>query len=247
MPYRRLPNTDAARMRAMKKALKTSRELPPNRMAISARSLVDLQRFVPLFEQEIMLQRRAFVFQQNRRGDYSEKSRKARLYLTHFIRVMNMAIQRGELSPETREYYGIKKHDSNLPSLRTENELITRGQKIIEGEEQRIRDGGCPITNPTIAVVKVRFQSFLEFNDHKKSMAKRVRDYSLKAKNLRKEADELILQVWNETESFFAYLPREISIKECENHGVVYFYRKSEKIKQTFSGDQLPVCYKKVG
>ena len=247
MPYRRLPNTDAARMRAMKKALKTSRELPPNRMAISARSLVALQRFMPLFEQEILLQRQAFVFQQNRSGDYSEISRKARLYLTHFMRVMNMAILRGELPPETREYYGMKKHNSTLPSLRTENELITRGQKIIEGEEQRIRDGGCPITNPTIAVVKVRFQSFLEFNNHKKSMAKRISDYSLRAKDFRKEADKLILQIWNEIEGFFADLPQEIRLKECQNHGVVYFYRKSEKIKQTISTDQLSIYYKKVG
>lgn len=247
MPYRRLPNTDAARMRAMKKALKTSRELPPNRMAISPRSLVALQRFVPLFEQEILLQRQAFIFQQNRSGDYSEISRKARLYLTHFMRVMNMAIQRGELPPETREYYGLKKNDSSLPSLRTENELITRGQRIIEGEEQRIRDGGCPITNPTIAVVKVRFRSFLEFNSHNKSVAKRVRDYSLKAKGFREEADDLILQIWNEIEGYFAHLPREIRLKECENHGVVYFYRKSEKIKQAISGDQLSVYYKKVG
>ena len=36
------------------------------------------------------------------------------------------------------------------------------GKRIIEGEEFRIRKGASPITNPTIAVVKVRFENFLE-------------------------------------------------------------------------------------
>ena len=49
-----------------------------------------------------------------------------------------------------------------FPHLNTENELMSWGRRIIEGEEFRIRKGGSPITNPTIAVVKVRFENFIE-------------------------------------------------------------------------------------
>lgn len=244
MPYRRLPNTDAARIRAMKKAYESSRDLPPNRMIISAKSLVSLQRFIPVFEHNIILQRQTFAFQNMRSGDYAEISRKARVYLIHFIRVMNMAIARGDLSAETRVHYGMAANNSTVPCLKTENQLITWGRKVIEGEEQRLRTGGNPITNPTIAVVKVRFENFLEANNYHKILIKRIRDYSLKADALRKEADEIILQVWNEVEASFSGLPEGIRKKACEDYGLVYFYRKKEMRKQIIEGNLLPVFHK---
>jgi len=244
MPYRRLPNTDAARIRAMKKAFDISQDLPPNRMVISAKSLVSLQRFIPVFEHSIILQRQTFAFHNIRSGDYAEKSRKARVYLIHFIRVMNMAISRGDLTAETRINYGLAVNNSTVPCLKTENQLITWGHKVIEGEEQRLRTGGNPVTNPTIAVVKVRFQNFLEANNYHKILIKRIRDYSSKADALRKEADEIILHVWNEVEASFSGLPEGIRKKACEDYGIVYFYRKAEKKRQIIQENLLPVLHK---
>ncbi len=244
MPYRRLPNTDAARIRAMKKAWESSRDLPPNRMIISAKSFVSLQRFIPVFEHNIILQRQTFAFQNMRSGDYAEISRKARVYLIHFIRVMNMAITRGDLPKETRVHFGLAATNSTVPCLKTENQLITWGRKVIEGEEQRLRTGGNPITNPTIAVVKVRFENFLEANNYHKILIKRIRDYSSKAEALRKEADEIILQVWNEVEASFSGLPEGIRKKACEDYGLVYFYRKKEMRKQIIEENMLPVFHK---
>jgi len=244
MPYRRLPNTDAARIRAMRNALKAAQDLLPSQMAISARSLVNLQRFIPLFEHNIILQRKTFEFQNKRSGDYSEMLRKARIYLIHFIRVMNLAILRGDLPPETRQCYGMGIKNSKVPPLRTENELITWGRKIIEGEEQRIRSGGSPITNPTIAVVKVRFENFIEANNYHKILTKRIQEHSVKVSTLRKEADEIILQVWNEVEASFSNLTDNIRQKECEKYGVVYFYRKNEMIKTIIPENPFPVFHR---
>jgi hypothetical protein len=244
MPYRRLPNTDAARIRAMKKALDRSQDLPPNRMVISAKSLVNLQRFIPVFEHNILLQRQTFAFQNIRNGNYSEIARKARVYLIHFIRVMNMAISRGDLPPETRVCYGLTANAATVPGLKTENQLITWGHKVIEGEEQRLRTGGNPVTNPTIAVVKVRFENFLEANNYHKILVKRIHDYSSKADTLRKESDDIILQVWNEVESAFSGLPEDNRKKACEEYGLVYFYRKEEKKKQIIPENMFPVFHK---
>ena len=160
--------------------------------------------------------------------EYNETLRKARIYLTHFIRVMNMAIFRGELPAETRAYYGLATNESVLPSLNTENELISWGKRIIEGEEFRIRKGGSPITNPTIAVVKVRFQNFIEEDNYDKTFLKKTLDYTERTGDMRKEADDIILENWNEAEATFSSLPEDIRKKECENYGIVYFYRKSE-------------------
>jgi hypothetical protein len=228
MPYRRLPNTNAARIRAMKCALDKGKELPPNKVAYSPKSIIRLQKFLPIFEHSIQLYRESLASQNKKSKDYYAIVRKARLYLTHFVRVMNMAVFRGDLPVETRAYFGLPTNEANVPYLNTENELVSWGKRIIEGEEYRIRKGGSPITNPTIAVVKVRFANFLEAMNHFQTLVKKTLDYSEKTSNLRKEADEIILQIWNEVETTFKDLPDEKRKVECENFGLVYFYRKNE-------------------
>jgi hypothetical protein len=228
MPYRRLPNTDAARIKALKTALEKGRELPPYKMAFSAKNIVRLHRFLPLFENNLQLYRQTLAAQNKKSKDYYEIARKSRMYLTHFIRVMNMAVLRGELPPETRAFYGLATDDPTVPPLNNESELLSWGRRIIEGEEFRIRKGGSPITNPTIAVVKVRFEKFLEAWTYHNTLAKRTNDYIEKNNILRKEADEIILEVWNEVEAKCNDHPEEIRMNECEEYGVVYFYRKNE-------------------
>lgn len=228
MPYRRLPNTDAARVRAMRSALAKGRDLPPHKLAYSSKIIVRLQKFLPNFEQAISLQRSAIQSQSHKTGDYTEMVRKARLYLTHFLKVMNMAVTRGELSAETRTFFGLTATESSIPSMNTENELMSWGRRIIDGEEYRIRKGGSPITNPTIAVVKVWYEKFLEANLHYRTLAKKSLDYSGKTNDMRKEADEIILDIWNEVEAHFSKFPEEERMNACVSYGVVYFYRKNE-------------------
>ena len=228
MPYRRLPNTDTARIKAMRIALEKGKELPPNKMAFSSKTIVRLQKFLPQFDHNLHMYRQVLASQNKKSRDYNEVMRKARIYLTHFIRVMNMAIFRGELPSETRAYFGLATDESTVPSLSSENELMSWGRRIIEGEEFRIKKGGSPITNPTIAVVKVRFENFIEAWTYHNTLAKRTIDYTEKNHNLRKEADELILQLWNEVEECHNVLPEEIRKTENEQYGLVYFYRKGE-------------------
>jgi hypothetical protein len=228
MPYRRLPNTDTARIRAMKIALEKGRELPPNKLAYSSKTIVRLQKFLPQFDHNLQLYRHALTSQNKKSRDYNEVVRKARVYLTHFIKVMNMAIFRGELPAETRAYYGLATDESTVPSLNTEGELMNWGRRIIEGEEFRIKKGGSPITNPTIAVVKVRFENFIEAWTYHNTLAKKTSEYTEKNSSLRKEADELILQIWNEVEKTHNSISEDIRKSMCEEYGLVYFYRKGE-------------------
>jgi len=141
---------------------------------------------------------------------------------------MNMAIYRGELSPETRAFFGLSTDETNVPFLFSENELLNWGKRIIEGEEFRIKKGGSPITNPTIAVVKVRFGNFLDALNHHNAILKKSLDYAEKVNTLRKEADEIILQIWNEVEKTHTTHPEDTRKERCEAYGLVYFYRKNE-------------------
>ena len=235
MPYRRLPNTDAARIKAMRIALEKGKEYPPHKLAFSSKTVVRLEKFFPQFEHSIKLYRQTVSSQNKKSKDYNEILKKARVYLTHFIRVMNMAIFRSDLPAETRVYYGLALNESTVPSLNTENELLSWGRRIIEGEEFRIRKGGSPINNPSIAVVKVRFENFVEALNFHNTIVKKTFEYTEKNDKLRKEADEIILQVWNEIEATNNKLPEERRKELNEEYGLVYFYRKNELNKAVAS------------
>ncbi len=235
MPYRRLPNTDSARLRALKKAIEMSKDIPPFKLAFTMKTLVRIQAFLPVFENAISHQKQTLVNQSEKGKSNQDTSRKARLYITHFLKVMNMAIARGELPPETRSLYGIATDDSSLPALTTENELVAWGKRIIDGEEYRIRKGNMPVTNPTIAVVKVRYEKFLETRNHYKTINRRATDCVSRTSELRRNADELIASLWNEIESSFASLPEEEKRANTEKYGLVYVFRKNEIVKQDLS------------
>ena len=104
--------------------------------------------------------------------------------------------------------------NQHVPLLNTENELLSWGRRIIEGEEFRIKKGGSPITNPTIAVVKVRFGNFLDALNHHNTLSKKTLEYTEKISNLRKEADDIILHIWNEVEKTHRTHPEDVKKRE---------------------------------
>ena len=159
--------------------------------------------------------------------------KKAKLYISHFIQVVNMAILRGELAPSILEYYQLQGHIRKLPPINTEEDVIRWGKCIIDGETDRVKKGLSPITNPTIAVVKVRFEKFLEsYHNHKnlrQSTCRTLKELS----EARPFADEIIVNIWNEVEKTFKDLPDELRRERAADYGLVYVYRKSELAEQS--------------
>ncbi|HCC70995.1 MAG TPA: hypothetical protein DEQ09_07590 [Bacteroidales bacterium] len=228
MPYRRLPNTDAARIRAMEQALSKGKELPPFKLAYKSNTYVKLQAFLPSFKHNYHLQRQSYNKQVECNKDYQELLKKAKTYINHFLRVMNMAVQRKDLRQDTPEFFGFVNGHSSMPALTSEKDIIHWGNKIMEGESARIRIGRTPITNPTMAVVKVHFENFLDAYQYQKTLHKRTVDYADKINELRNQADDLIVKLWNEVEESLNKLSEEEKRSEAEKYGVVYVFRKSE-------------------
>ncbi|MDT8402123.1 MAG: hypothetical protein RQ743_10540 [Bacteroidales bacterium] len=228
MPYRRLPNTDAARIRAMDQALSKGKELPPFNLAYTPENYVKLQALLPSFIHNYQLQRQAYDKQVESNKDYQESLKKAKTYINHFFRVMVMAVQRKDFRQDTPEFFGFVNGHSALPTLATEKDVIFWGRKIIEGETARMREGRTPVTNPTMAVVKVHFENFLDAYHFQKTLQKRTGECSDKISELREQVDDLIVNLWNEVENSFSDLPDEEKRSEAEKYGLVYVFRKSE-------------------
>lgn len=234
MPYRRLPNTDAARIRALKTALRKGETLDDiNTMAYSFPLKQKIDIFLPKFEIAIANSKAAREKQIENSQKFSELTRKARLYVSHFIQVLNFTIARGELKPQVRTYYSIDENDSKVPSLLTEQELLTWGEKVITGEQERLNNrGGNPIYSPAIALVRVNYENFRQSYEFQKRLQANSARFSSEVAQFRDEADALVLQVWNEVENYFSGVKDEDEKRYmCEEYGLVYVFRRGEKEK----------------
>ena len=228
MPYRRLPNTDTARLKALKTAYEKAKELPPFKLAFSQSTYQKVQSFLPSFEKSVAESRFTFASQVKRSKEYHIHLQRARLYISHFIQVLNMAIQRGEQPSSIRSFYGMNEHDKRLPSLTTEESVLKWGELIINGEQERVKKGMSPVTNPSIALVKVRYEQFKDAYHSHKTMKKSTSRYIIELSELRKTADDIIAHVWDEVELTYHNLPEDIRRDKSEDYGLVYVYRKNE-------------------
>ena len=230
MPYRRLPNTDAARVKAMKAALYMSMKVSPYNLAFSHLNLQKLKTFFPLFEQAIIHQRQAYSSQIQKSKTFNELTKKARIYLSHFIQVMNFMIIRGELPETDRKYYGMSAYDKSLPSLISDTDLIEIGEQIVNGDQERQRNGGKLITNPTAAVVRVHYEKFTNAYYLQKNLQKINNQAIQKVAELRGKADEIILLIWNEIENKYSELEDNEKREKCAEYGIAYVYRPNERV-----------------
>jgi len=228
MPYRRLPNTDNARYKALQIALEKGKELPPFNLSFSQQTYRRIIGFMSQYEKALIYYKKTFNNQVQKNQEYLQALKKARLYVSHFFQVLNMAIIRGELSASNRKFFGISENDNRVPALNTEAALIEWGEKLIKGETARKMQNLAPVNNPTVAMVKVRFEQFLEAYKFQKTLQtdnKRAQD-NLAA--LRAEADDIILNIWNEVEATYKNFPDEVARTKAIEYGVVYVYRRNE-------------------
>ncbi len=159
---------------------------------------------------------------------HSELTNKARMYISHFLQIANMAIQRGELSKEIRAYYGIAKNDVKVPDLSSDKKILEQGEKLIKGENQRTLKGGNRIYNPSIALVSINFEKFKESCAELKNQQHTQNRASEELIKYRQVADEHIVKLWNILEEYFQSDDETESRAICSSWGIHYVYRKTE-------------------
>ena len=192
-----------------------------------------IEFFLPKFEVAIQTSKLAKEKQFDNSPKFSEHAKKARLYVSHFIQVLNFCIARGEMKPAIRSYYGLEEKSSKVPPLLTEQDLLFWGEKIIKGEQDRLshRDGN-PIYCPSIALVKVNYENFKENYTRQKQFQTNSARESNNVAQVRKDSDSLILEIWNAVEKYFLNVKDEEEKRYmCEEYGLIYVFRRGEKEK----------------
>lgn len=230
MPYRRLPNTDQARIRALKAVVVKGDIYNVYDLAVSLKTLTDARNFLMKFEAAQAYYAECFERQSKAGRKHQSNVKIARLYISHFIQVLNLAVIRSEIRTAHKEYYGLDMKSNNVPDLSTETALAEWGRKIVDGENRRTSQGGIPIYNPTIAKVRVHYDIFMESYEKQKNLqALTARSLETLA-SMRAEADALILNIWNQVEQKYAGVtPNEKRLDLCRAYGLIYYYRTGEK------------------
>ena len=238
MPYRRLPKTDQARLHALQRAVQQAANAPYNEQVINYRTLSEAQRFLMQYENQVAQYHANFDSKVSANRQYRHRVRNARMYISHFIQVLNLAVIRGEIKRSQKELYKLDPKSNALPDLTTEEGLIEWGQNIIDGEQQRTAAGGFPIYNPAINKVKVHYEMFKEDYTshllHKKTHSRVFED----TETMRKQVDEIILSIWDQVEAFYKDELPYAKLQKCQAYGMIYYYRTGET-KLTAETDQI--------
>lgn len=231
MPYRRLPKTDQARIRALRAAVENSTQNGVYTNVLSHNTYHRAKNFLERFSREVSVYRRCVSEQSSKKGnkEYDAALKKARMYVSHFIQVLSMSIMRGEIARNKRPYYGLVEDEDTVPNLFSESSVLEWGIKVIEGERRRQSEGGVPIYNPTMGRVSVVFEIFKGMYEKQQMLQKRTNEALHNISDMRFEADEIIFDTWGEIEKAFSEFQGEERLKKCARYGVIYYERPDRK------------------
>ncbi len=233
MPYRKLPKTDQARLRTLQKAVDMNVRDGIFMNVLSHNTYHRAKDFLYKFSREVSAYKKCQSEQCAKRGNqkYETALKRARMYISHFVQVLSLAIVRGEIARNKRQYYGLPADEDTVPNLFSETAVLEWGHLVIEGERRRQAEGGVPIYNPTMARVSVEYEIFKEQYEHRQQLQQQTTEVLSNISAMRPMCDEIIVDVWAEIENAFSDYEQEQRLKKCAEFGVIYYTRKDRASK----------------
>lgn len=231
MPYRRLPNTDLSRIAAMKRITDMGNVKHNDVQILNFRTVHEVSLVLSKFQKAQREYQQCYDTFIKINKTFKTETQNARMYISHFIQVMNLSIQRGELKKSIKTGYGLDPDSNAVPDLTNEQNISDWGEKIIRGEEARILKGGMPVYNPTIAKVKVHYDIFKDHLFNIRILRDNVARTLDEITKMRPEVDDIILDIWNQIEQTYDDLPFDLKIEKCKAFGLIYYFRNTEKAK----------------
>jgi len=227
MPYRRLPTTDRARLRALNAAIKKT-ETGDNKLVISNASIEDLQLVKTRFSNTLTQYELDVKIQSERNRKYKAALEAARMYVLHFVQVLFLSAERGEINGGLK-FYELEEYNGKFPPLNSEKDILSWGEKIVEGEQKRIQNGGSAIYNPSIALVKIKVEAFKDAAIFQKNLRRNTSRSFEKMRTVRKSTNKFISRLWNEIEGNITVEDAKIKRQIAEEYGIIYVFRRNEK------------------
>ncbi len=234
MPYRRLPNTDNARIKSLRTILDKKRNSLYTEISVD---IIAAERVLRTFENAQSMYKESLAKQASENRKFQKYIKNAKLYISHFIQVLNLCIIRGEIKKQVKSSYNLDLDNYSVPDLSSNEAILQWGKNVVEGDQERQRSGGTPIYNPTIARVNVAYSQFKDAYFSQKTYQKQTARLLESLSSQRGDIDSLICDLWNQVEAMFADLPPVKRIEKCKEFGLIYYLRKNEK-DESFQDDE---------
>ena len=197
---------------------------PTDLRILSPETEASLQRLLPKFRKELG-ESQAISGQQTEATQLAvEEKGKLRLYVTHFVNSLNMAIERGAsgFRAGDRTYYGMDATQETLPQMDREASLLRVARAVVSGEAKRIAAGGKPVLMPSGEEVEAQLKAVnLRLAEQKKLVAAADQE-SQDVRELREEVSALVRDIWDEVEFRYRKVPAPTMRRRCREWGVVY-------------------------
>lgn len=232
MPYRRLPTTDKARIRALEAALKKTTKKNSGKLIISNPSIEELHIIKSNFENALIQYELDIKIQSEKNQNYKQALENARMYISHFIQVLYLTSERGEINGGLK-YYDLNTFNGKVPPLNTEEEIQFWGNKVVESEQKRIQNRGSAIYNPSIAMVKIKVEEFTDAAVFQNTLKRNTSRSFDKMRTIRKTTNEFISRLWTEIEENIILEDEKQKRQLTQEYGLVYVFRRNEKKKLT--------------
>ena len=229
MLIKKLPATDKNRIEILR-AIMDQEELNVDDPVLSTIELHELRNFLLVFEGANFCFKQALDDEKRAGGSYQELFNRAQLYISHFIQVLYFSILRGEIKAECLSFYGLDENNLTIPDLSTKEAILEWGQRVIDGETERISKGGASIYNPNIAKVRVHYDLFKDalhsLTIYKQNTIRNT-DGLL---DMRKKADQQIDDVWTRVENKYMDLTPEEREQKYNDYKISYYNQKGTQL-----------------
>jgi len=230
MSIKKLPETDEERIDILRAALEQEELNEAEDKILSIKEVQELRIFLTSFEGANFNLNQTIIDRKNAVNLHADKFKNVQLYISHFIQVLFLTVIRNEIKADNLTLYGFQEDNPKIPDLSTEEAILNWGEKLMLGETERMYRGGIPLYNPAIAKVKVHYELFKEsiysLSIYKKSIARLENNME----ELRKKADDFIMDIWNKVEEQYNRLsPAEQNLR-FKAYKIQFAYRKGEQL-----------------
>lgn len=238
MPRYKAPNTDAARLSFLDKAVETATTTQlAGTSQIDAPLLAELTAHLALFRAANRTVQNALSDRTGETAEVTAAMSKLTMHISHMWTAVYHRYLREEQSVRILGYYRLGS-DGNRPSITKRRDALLMADELIGGDAKAITEGFAPIAQPTVAeLTAVRDRARTEVKDAPLADAAYDRAQAAVAA-LRPEADRLI----KEARDMILYAARNMDAasqrRVLRNHGAQYYYLPSEKIDE---GDETAV------
>jgi len=230
MSAKKLPETDEDRLNILQAILEQEEINEEPDKILSAIEFQELRLLTNSFEATNSVFNQTIADIERAKNQYRDLFKNAQLYISHFIQVLFLTVIRNEIKAENLALYGFQGNNPVLPDLSTEEAVLKWGENLMRGETERTYRGGIPLYNPAIAKVKVHYELFKESIYSLTIYKKNLLRLQNNMEEMRKKADDFILDIWNKVEDKYSKVSSEKQTLRFNAYKIQFLYKKGEQL-----------------